>query len=165
MRPTASKVRESVFNILRDRVQGAVFIDLYAGTGAVGMEAMAQGAGAVYFIESDARRARVLREALEECGCRCKVNVIASKAAQFIKRFEQGGVKADLVFLDPPYYSGEMETMLRLLSGGGMLAEGAVVLAEHHTKRPLPWSAGLLKTVKTYRYGDTTLTLMRKETP
>ncbi len=159
LRPTLGKVRESVFNILMGRVDGSVFVDLYAGTGAVGMDAMSRGAKAVWFVEADRKRAAEIKKLLEGCGCRPKANIIAMDAEAFIKKASKENLRADIVYLDPPYASDELEKVLPLLSGEGVLADDFAVLAEHSTKKPQPDEAGILKKKKSYRYGDTTLTL------
>jgi 16S rRNA (guanine966-N2)-methyltransferase len=162
LRPTSSKVRESVFNILRERIEDSVFVDLYAGTGAVGMEAMSKGAKTVFFVEADRKRAGRIEEMIEGCGCRAKAVIVKKKAADFVRRASQEGRAFNIVFLDPPYYSSEMEVVLPLLAEGPVLKEGALVIAEHLTKNPLPDEVGVLRKKKTYKYGDTTLTLYRR---
>ncbi len=169
MRPTLSKVRQALFNILASHmeaaIEGSVFVDLYAGTGAIGMDAMSRGAKAVYFVEADRRLASELKNLLEGCGCRPKAQIAAMKAEDFIRKYSQkdGGILADAVFLDPPYASGELDRTLPLLSTPGFLAGGAVVVAEHSKRVEVPETSGLLKKKKTYRYGDTFLSLYTKE--
>ncbi len=169
VRPTLSKVRQALFNILAARagggVEGSVFVDLYAGTGAIGMDAMSRGAKNVYFVEADRRLAAGLKNLLEGCGCRPKAHIAAMKAEDFISKYAQidGGILADAVFLDPPYASGELDNILPLLSTPGFLASGAVVVAEHSKRVSVPDETGPLKKRKTYRYGDTFLSLYVKE--
>lgn len=162
LRPTSSKVRESLFNIIGPKIRGSSFVDLYAGSGAIGMEAMSREADEVYFVESDRKRAACIEETLSGCGCRPKAVIVKMKAASFIERSAKEGKKFDIVFLDPPYASGETGPLLEVLGKGEVLAEGAVVVAEHEKRTELPEEAGVLRKKKTYRYGDTTLTLMEK---
>ncbi|MDA8168743.1 MAG: 16S rRNA (guanine(966)-N(2))-methyltransferase RsmD [Nitrospiraceae bacterium] len=159
LRPTLSKVRQAIFNIIARRVEGSVFMDLYAGTGAIGMEAMSRGAREVYFVESDRKTAGILRDLLEGCGCRPKAHILPVKADAFLKRAGKEGVRADIVFLDPPYASGELEKILPRITSEKVLAEGAVVIAEHSSKVSLPEETGILRKKKVYKYGDTSLTL------
>jgi 16S rRNA (guanine966-N2)-methyltransferase len=163
LRPTSSKVRESLFNILGQSVKGSVFVDLYAGTGAVGMEAMSREADTVYFVEANRKRATQIEETLEGCGCRPKAYIVNMKAGKFIERSAAEGKKFDVVFLDPPYASGEVEPLLEALGKGDVLSEGALVVAEHPTKSALPDEAGVLVKKKSYRYGDTALTVMERK--
>ncbi len=160
-----SKVRQALFNILASRVGGSVFVDLYAGTGAIGMDAMSRGAGSVFFVEADRRLAQELKNLLEGCGCGPKAHIVSMKADDFIRKYalKEGWRPADIVFLDPPYASGELDKTLPLLSTAGFLAAGAVVVAEHSKRVDVPEETGLLKKKKTYRYGDTSLSLYVKE--
>lgn len=159
LRPTASKVREAIFNILGQRVQDAVFIDLYAGTGAVGMEAMSRGAAKVYFVEANRKTADEIDRLLEGCGCKAKAIVVRKKASSFIKDAASEGIKADIIFLDPPYHTTELDEALELLSDGILLNENSIVIAEHLTKKTMPFECGLLGLKKSYKYGDTTLSV------
>jgi 16S rRNA (guanine(966)-N(2))-methyltransferase RsmD len=162
LRATSSKVRESIFNILGQRIKDAIFVDLYAGTGAVGTEAMSRGAESVYFVEADKKRAEGIEELLSGCGCRGRAIIVKSKAVDFINRAMVEGQSFDIVFLDPPYGSDELEKMLPLLGECTALAEDALVMAEHSSKvEPLD-NLGSLSKSKTYKYGDTALTIYRK---
>lgn len=156
MRPTSSKVRESVFNIIGERIKGAVFLDLYAGTGAVGFEAMSRGAEKVFFVESEGKGAERIEELLRGCGCRAKAVIVRGRAEGFLKKTPE---VFDIVFLDPPYRSEEIQKVLPVLAGGSRLREGAFVIAEHAIGEALPEEAGTLRKKKDYRYGDTMLTL------
>ncbi len=163
LRPTSSKVREAIFNILRDKIMGAIFIDLYAGTGAVGIEALSRGAEKVFFIETDKRRTELIKKAVEECGCSGKAHVIRQLASEFVRKEIEDGLKADVIFLDPPYRSSdELDDMLFMLSGGELLHGDGIVMAEHFSKKKLPDKMERLMKKKDYKYGDAMLTLFRK---
>lgn len=154
-RPTSSKVREAVFDILRDKAIGAAFLDLYAGTGAVGLEALSRSAGRAVFVEEDAIRADAIKETL------CKIDfkdaaVIREKVVNFIKRTQEA---FDVIFLDPPYASNELEIALPLLGAGRILKDEGIVVAEHSSKKILPPEIGSLKLKKIYKYGDTSLSV------
>lgn len=161
LRPTSSKVRESVFNIIGGALSDSIFLDLYAGTGAVGMEAMSRGAKKVYFVEADRKRAESIEEMLKDCGCWAKAIILKESAASFINKADKDGLKFDIVFLDPPYHTEELEDIISLLSEKAILNDDAIVIAEHSSKRKLPDEIGVLKQKKTYKYGDTMLTLFR----
>jgi 16S rRNA (guanine(966)-N(2))-methyltransferase RsmD len=162
LRATSSKVRESIFNILGDRVRDSIFIDLYAGTGAVGTEAMSRGAEKVYFVEAEKKRAEGIEDLLSGCGCRGRAIIIKSKAENFIKKISAKGESVDIIFLDPPYGSDELEKILPMLGQSEALAEDSLVMAEHSSKLKLLDNPGSLSKTKTYRYGDTSLTLYRR---
>ncbi|MBI4685013.1 MAG: 16S rRNA (guanine(966)-N(2))-methyltransferase RsmD [Nitrospirae bacterium] len=163
LRPTSSKVRESIFNIIGGDIRDSIFVDLYAGTGAVGIEAMSRGARMVFFVETDRKRALLIEKTLSDCGCIPRARIINQKAYDFISRAKEDGLKFDIIFLDPSYYSAELEDALFLLSGGELLSEQGVVIAEHSFKTKLPDKIGALKQKKAYKYGDTMLTLFKTE--
>lgn len=163
LRATASKVRESVFNIIGPAIRGAVFVDLYAGTGAVGMEALSRGAETVYFVEADRKRARAIEDALEGCGCSSRAIVLNMKAAQFAASPPPALRLMEIVFMDPPYDDGEIPETISAIAQSRAFGAGAVLLVEHATKLRLPVTSGGLTAQKTYKYGDTTLTLYAKE--
>ena len=163
LRPTSAKVRESIFNIIGGIITESVFIDLYAGTGAVGIEAISRGAGKVFFVEADRKRAESIEKTLNDCGCSSRAEVMKGNVSDFIRRSLDERLKADIIFLDPPYYSEELEESLFLLADGEMLSEEGIVIAEHLSKKKLPAEIGRLRQKKAYKYGDTVLTLFRKE--
>ena len=162
LRPTSSKVKESIFNIVGEKIKGAEFVDLYAGTGAVGIEALSRGAKMVFFVEADRKRAELIKDMLKDCGYSSKAAIIRGEASAFIAKAVKEGLKFDIVFLDPPYHSGELERILPLLSSGEMLNEEGIIIAEHTSKKKLPDEIGRLVKKKDYKYGDTMLTLFRK---
>lgn len=159
VRPTGAKVREAIFNILGERIRDSVFADLYAGSGAIGFEAMSRGAKTVYFVEADKQRSARIEHLLSGCGCCPKAEVINKTVMDFLKK---APCALDIVFLDPPYDSPELDIVLPFLGEGSALSEAAVVIAEHKSKKTLPGETGALRMAKIYRYGDTSLTLFRR---
>lgn len=148
-----------MFNIIGQRMDGSVFCDMYAGTGIIGMEAMSRGASSVLFIEADRVRSLELERTLDGCGCRSRASIVNSSASDFIRRAGIEGRKMDVVFMDPPYKSEEISTVLPELGESSVLADGAVVVVEHSSRTSLPLEAGRLKFRKEYKYGDTKLSL------
>lgn len=162
LRPTSSKVREAIFDILRNRISENLFVDLYAGTGGVGIEALSRGAGHVIFVESNLLRTRLIDQLIEELGFKDRARVIRSKAYDFIEREAKRGVSFDIIFLDPPYQSEELMKVLPLIGRTGVIRQDGLVMVEHFSKKTLPDEIeGLIK-VRSYRYGDTSLTLYRR---
>ena len=158
-RPTADRLRETLFNVLtqgaRDRVAGAGFLDLYAGSGAVGIEAASRGAGPVVFVEQGAAALAVLRKNLDGLGLRgAGIRVEKRGVGRFLR--EAKG-EFGVVFLDPPYeLEAEYAGTLGLLGGdcAGLVADGGWVVAEHRRKRPLEERYGRLKRVRVKEQGD-----------
>lgn len=158
LRPTSSKVREAVFDIIRDELPGAEFLDLYAGTGGVGIEALSRGAGKVTFVESNGLRVKMINDLIMRFNFKGRSVVIMGDTGDFLKKELKKRHKYDIIFLDPPYHSDELMTILQVIGQGGLLEKDGTVIAEHFSKTVLPDVAGRLKLVKKYRYGDTALT-------
>jgi len=166
-RPTADRLRETLFNVLTqgavDRVAGAAFLDLYAGSGAVGIEAVSRGAASVTFVEQGPPALAVLRKNLENLGLRGGgIQVEKRSVARFLRGLIELVVKPEatgfgVVFLDPPYeLADEYATTLGLLGGEavGVLAAGALVVVEHRKKSPLAERYGALVLVRVKEQGD-----------
>ncbi|WP_333654034.1 16S rRNA (guanine(966)-N(2))-methyltransferase RsmD [Dissulfurispira sp.] len=160
LRPTSAKVRQAIFNILGDRIIDAAFLDLYAGTGAVGIEALSRGAGKVFFVDDNSLRISIIKELIEKFGFKDRAKVVKDRASNFIKKSES---VFDIIFVDPPYASGELDIILPLIDERSILGDNGVVIAEHSSKKKLISEIGILRLIKTYKYGDTSLTLYRKE--
>jgi 16S rRNA (guanine966-N2)-methyltransferase len=150
VRPTAGRVKESVFSILGEHVRGARVLDLYAGSGALGLEALSRGACAAVFVENDPVAARTLRENLERLAA--AASVVRAPAERAVAELHDS---FDLVFLDPPYGSSLAARTLEILGRAGVVAPGGLVVAEHSRRDELPDHAGALERVDRRRYGDT----------
>jgi 16S rRNA (guanine966-N2)-methyltransferase len=159
-RPTSDRLRETLFNILAPRIEGTLFIDLYAGSGAVGIEAISRGASEAIFIENAEPALRAIRQNLTTLGIKGGYALDPRSAASALKRLAASGRQADIFFLDPPYASdSDYETTLALLGGecASLLAPGAVVIAEHTKKRELAESFGVLNRYRLLKQGDAAL--------
>jgi 16S rRNA (guanine966-N2)-methyltransferase len=161
-RPTGAKVREAIFNILGPLSQDGV-LDLYAGTGSLGIEALSRGAGRAIFIERDARALAALHRNLREFGLAARARVIDGGVLSALQRLAADQTeKFTWVFVDPPYAAGEVEPVLTVLSGGQLLENGAVVIVEHDRRHQPPESVGALEMVDRRFYGDTGLSFYRR---
>ena len=157
-RPTSDRLRETVFNVLSPRIEGARFLDLYAGSGAVGIEALSRGAAEVVFVERAAAALEVLRANLARLGLKHGLRVAPGSVAAFLR--ERDDAQFDLVFLDPPYdATDEYATVLNLLGGfvAGVLSPGALVIAEHRRKDKLDDQYGALCRTRLLQQGDAAL--------
>ncbi|MGB9604571.1 MAG: 16S rRNA (guanine(966)-N(2))-methyltransferase RsmD [Bryobacteraceae bacterium] len=154
LRPTPDRLREALFNILAPEIEGAVFLDAYAGSGAVGIEALSRGAARAIFIEADRAAIRVLRENLAALGLNeDRAEVIHG---QVLKRLP--GQRADIVFLDPPYaLSREYQPALELLAEN----PPRLVIVQHHRRHELASRYGCLRRVRQLRQGDNALSFYR----
>ena len=157
-RPTASKVREAIFNILGPP-PGPV-LDLFAGTGALGLEALSRGAPKAVFVERDGAALGALRRNLREVGMEERATVIGADVRTALRRLAAAGEQFSWVFLDPPYVR-EMTGVLEELSGSDLLSSCAVVILEHDKRMPPPASVGCLFLTDQRKYGDTELSFYR----
>ena len=166
-RPTSDKLRETLFNVLGASVAGAKFVDLYAGSGAVGIEAISRGAEFVWFAEKAPPAVTAMRanlRALKIGGGYALEDRSAAKLLESLAKSARADV--DVVFLDPPYeavedYKRTMEFLGR--HAAEMLAEDAVVIAEHARKQPLADEFGALKKVRVLEQGDAALSFYRRD--
>ncbi|MBI4847445.1 MAG: 16S rRNA (guanine(966)-N(2))-methyltransferase RsmD [Nitrospirae bacterium] len=163
LRPTSSKVREALFNILRGRIDNARFLDLYAGTGAVGIEALKHGASETVFVEAGRSNVQSIDEAIHKYRFAEKARVVTKKVLAFIDWAEMNGESFDIIFLDPPYHTEEIIEALSALGKSNILRDDGTVAAEHFTKKHLPDAFGSLHKIRDYTYGDTVLSLYEKE--
>lgn len=168
IRPTSDRLRETLFNILQPRIVGARFADLYAGTGAVGIEALSRGAAHVLFAERAEPALVTLRANLESLGITQSFNLEPRSAIAAIDRLLDRNEKSpnsatlDTVFLDPPYDAAADYTNTLALLGSSraatLLASDALIIAEHSSKLPLPAAFGVLHQTRTLKQGDAALT-------
>lgn len=159
-RPTSDRLRETLFNVLAPRVAGATFLDLYAGSGAVGIEALSRGASEAIFVENAESALRAIRANLSSLGIRGGYALEARSVAAALKRLADGGRAVNVAFLDPPYGEiSEYESTLNLLGGEcrNLLAPDAVVIAEHLKKLELAESYGALRRYRALKQGDSIL--------
>ena len=158
-RPTSDRLRETLFNVLAPRIQGARFLDLYAGSGAVGIEALSRGAAEAVFVERAPAALKVLRSNLAHLGIEKHVRIVPGTVAGFLRKPE-GGVPFDLVFMDPPYdAAGEYTAVLESLGRptAGLLADNALIIAEHRRKDKLEDGYGMLRRRRLLQQGDAAL--------
>lgn len=163
-RPTADQVRIALMDTLAPRLAGSRMLDLFAGAGGVGLEALSRGAGEVTLVERDARAVAALRENIAALGVGAVARVRRGDVLRELGALYRDGRRFDVVFLDPPYDAGLVETTLKTLGGGGLLLPDAWVIAQHFTKRPPPERVGALFAFRTRRFGETTLTFYRAAT-
>ncbi|MDP8983061.1 MAG: 16S rRNA (guanine(966)-N(2))-methyltransferase RsmD [Acidobacteriota bacterium] len=149
-RPTPDRLRETLFNILAPRLADCVFLDAYAGTGAVGIEALSRGARRAIFVDRARGAAEIIRENLRMLGIQSRAEVFTGKALTILER-----LTADIVFLDPPYEreSEYGEALQRL----GVKESAGLVIAQHHAKLALDDAYGHLRKVRTVKQGDNVL--------
>ncbi len=165
-RPTSDRLRETLFNILALRVEGARFVDLYAGSGAVGIEAISRGAEFVWFAESGKAAVRAIRDNLSALKIAGGFALEDRSVAKLLNSMVEKRRAAEIVFLDPPYEEAEeYEETLKFLARNHavLLADGAVVVVEHRKKQPLEARYSVLERTRVVEQGDAALSFYAVE--
>ena len=167
VRPTTDRLRETLFNVLTAgnpaTLEGSLWIDVYAGTGAVGIEALSRGAGKVIFVESSAAAVKIIGQNLNSLRLKSGFEVLPTSALQGLRRVEADSVCADIIFLDPPYRMEQAyRDMLRFLAGSALLKPSSIVIAEHHKKFDPGGKFGSLARYRTLQQGDAALSFYRR---
>ena len=164
LRPTSDRLRETLFNILGARVEGSRFLDLFAGSGAIGIEAISRGAVSAVFVENHSAAVRLIRANLASLRIESGARVIAAEVAAAIRTLEKLPDPAfDFIFLDPPYAEEKQyEGTLRALEKSLLAGESTIVIAEHRKTFELPASLGALERVRRLHQGDAALSFYRK---
>jgi len=154
-RPTPDRAKEGLFNALGDRVVGSRILDLYAGSGALGIEALSRGAAAVEFVEMRAHVARTIDRNLAKTGLAGRGRIIVASAEEALRRLANESERFDIIFADPPYKSQKPLEILQVIGRKDLLNEDGLVVWEHGSDTGFPRSVGKLSCFKELRYGDT----------
>lgn len=157
-RPTSQRVKEGMFSAVQFYLPGAGCLDIFAGSGQLGIEALSRGAKSCVFVDSSREAASIIRRNLASCGFEDKAKLLSSEALSYVKRT---GERFDIAFVDPPYKSGLYERTLEALEE--IMNEGGMVLVETAKDAELPEDFGRLKLKKRYGYSNTAVWLYRAE--
>jgi len=157
LRPTSERIRETLFNWLAPRIVGARCLDLFAGTGALGLEALSRGAAAAVFVEKSAKAASTLRDSITTLNAEA-ADVQQMDAFDFLKKAECGTF--DIVFLDPPFAAGKLDELCRLLAESKMLADDTWLYVEQDRASPVTELPGDWQILKTKNAGNVRYSLV-----
>ena len=156
VRPTTDQVKEAVFNIIQFDIEGRRVLDLFAGTGQMGIEALSRGARECVFVDSSRESLRLVRENLRRCGA--DAQIVQCDAIDFLRRRE----RFDLVFIDPPYDSGLAEKAVEAVKEFDILSKGGIMIAETRRETVLPMTSDEYGYEKVYRYGKIKITVITR---
>lgn len=160
IRPTSDRVKEAIFSILDPYIhEDTVIVDLFCGTGNMGLEALSRGAKKVYFSDTSRESILLTKENITYCGVLDQAIIFSGDFKQNIKRIQE---KIDIFILDPPYSAGLMLQSLQRIAASEALKDEGIVLCEHTSREALPESVGSLYFLKTRRYGSKSVTLYQK---
>ena len=162
LRPTSDRLRETLFNVLGPTVQDSLFIDLFAGTGAVGIEAVSRGAKRTILIESHAAAVALIKKNLDALEALAGVDVIEADAVKGLERLKRWNIMADFIFLDPPYDNrDDYIRTLEYLDASHLIAPQGIVIVEHWHTHELPEIFNRLERTRVLGQGDTILSFYR----
>ena len=162
VRPTADRIKESLFNILPRDFSGTRILDLFAGTGSLSIEALSRGAQSALLVDASERSAHVIRENLRRLDLSSQAQVWAMTVDRALRSLTRRSEIFDLIFLDPPYDQNLVGRTLDLIARGGLLGSRGVVIAEHSVREAVKPAYELLSLNDQRRYGDTLLSFFRR---
>lgn len=157
IRPTTDNVKESVFNILQFDIEGRRVLDLFAGTGQLGIECLSRGAAEVVFIDRDREAVRIVKDNLKTCGFNAPV--FQQDSLSFLRSCG----KFDIIFVDPPYDAGLYESVLETINSVDILSNGGIIMCESRRDKELPQMHAPYSKKKEYNYGKVKLTVYTRE--
>ena len=158
-RPTTDRVKEGLFNIIQFDIEGRKVLDLFAGTGQLGIECLSRGAASAVFVDRRADAVKLVRENLKATRLSDKARVVSGDSMEFLKSLRE---KFDLIFLDPPYEAGLLEAAIAHIAKFDILSPHGIIVAEHPAGRVLPALTAPYRLGRTYRYGKIALSVYRR---
>lgn len=162
IRPTSDGIKESLFNILQE-VSGKSFLDLFAGCGNVGLEALSRGAAKVVFVEKSPVMVNAIRRNLLELGIINKYEILETEVARGIKKLQRKGERFDFLFADPPYEKGFMREIFQYLGEGEMISPNGVAIVQHSIREDIQGTlTGTFMLTDQRRYGDTRISFFKR---
>ena len=163
-RPTSDRIRQAIFNVIGPAIEGMRILDLFAGSGAFGLDALSRGAAAVTFIEHDSAALASLRANVAALGFSGRAEVFGEEVAHALLRLIEEGVRFECVFLDPPYAGGLATTTLEALAPGTILSENTALIVQAFHKTAFPDRCGMLVRSWHRRYGDSQVLIYQRST-
>ena len=158
-RPTSDRVKEAMFSIIQFDIPGAKVLDLFGGTGQLGIEALSRGASSAVFVDAGDKACRLIQENLKRTKLDGQGRVVRSDYLDFLRRSKE---TFDIIFLDPPYAEVFLENALNLITEIDILQTGGIIVAERPLGKELPWEYAGYQRSKDYKYGNTLVTVYRK---
>ena len=161
IRPTSDRVKEAVFNILGPKVSDGIFLDLFAGSGSIGIEALSRGAKEAVFVDNNNHSLKILKDNLNETNFHNRSRIIYGDCLDIVKILEHNGKLFDIIYMDPPY-DIEVQNIIKLIKMIGdrnLLSDDGVLLVEHRKNKEINEKIGVLSKARLKKYGDTYISL------
>lgn len=160
-RPTTDKVKESLFNMIGPYFSGGIGLDLFAGSGGLGIEALSRGLDKVIFVDRDGKAVHIVNENLRSCGLEEKAEVYRNDAVRALKAIQKRNVVFNYIFLDPPYKKQQLVKLLEMIESEELILADGLIVCEHASDIQLPDRIGRLQQVRNEKYGIIGITLYR----
>jgi len=160
IRPTSDRIKESIFNILGAQIEGEVVLDLFAGTGNLGIEALSRGARKVLFVEKERKAVSLIQKNLLMCGLEASAEILMSDVHRAIGVLHRRGELFDVILMDPPYGRGFVALTLRKLQSRRIYHERSILVLQHDRREPLPDPVGEWNLLQQRKIGDTILSIL-----
>lgn len=161
-RPTSDKVKGAVFNIIAAYIEESTVLDMFAGTGSLGIEALSRGAASAVFFDRSPQCCKIIKENLEHTKLTEKASVFNMDFTAGINKMYHDGRKFDIIIMDPPYNKNFIQEALNLIAKNDIIVDDGIIIAEHSVLDKLPESCGRLKAIDTRKYGDTMITIYKE---
>ncbi len=162
-RPTSDRVKEALFNIIAEKIEGSNVLDIFAGSGSLGIEALSRGANRTVFVDKSMECCSIIKENLVHTKLVDKAEVYSTDFNTGIKRLHRDARKFDLIIIDPPYNKNLIQETLKTLTKNDIIEDGGIVVTEHSILDSLQGSIGRLETIDSRKYGDTMVTVFIKK--
>ncbi len=160
VRPTSDRVKESIFNILGGEIEGNIVLDLFAGTGNLGIESLSRGAEKAVFVEKRSQAIRLIQKNLAQLGLKDRSEILPKDVNRAIGILNQRGESFDLILMDPPYEKGMIQKTLRKLNSHPIYSGDSILVIEHDRREPLPLTIEGWDLIRQQRIGDTLISFL-----
>ncbi|WP_456279460.1 16S rRNA (guanine(966)-N(2))-methyltransferase RsmD [Bacillus sp. AK128] len=158
-RPTTDKVKESIFNIIGPYFDGGLGLDLFGGSGGLGIEALSRGVEKVIFVDIDQKAIQTIKQNVEACRLKEKVEIYRNEAEKALKALIKRELSFDIIFLDPPYHKQKLEALISIIDSNSLINPGGKIVVEHTTEVEMPEKIGKLNLIRFEKYGITAISI------
>ncbi|MFZ5966331.1 MAG: 16S rRNA (guanine(966)-N(2))-methyltransferase RsmD [Bacillota bacterium] len=162
-RPTTDRIKESIFSMIHGFIPESIVLDLFSGTGNLGIESLSRGAAKAYFVDKSKESIQIIKENIAETGLQDKSMAILSDAFKVLNRLSEEGIKFDIIFLDPPYLKDLIMPCIHTILREKLLNDNGIIVIEHDSKDILPEKIDSISIYKQKKYGNTTISIYTEE--
>ncbi|KAB2337395.1 16S rRNA (guanine(966)-N(2))-methyltransferase RsmD [Cytobacillus depressus] len=162
-RPTTDKVKEAIFNIIGPYFEGGMVLDLFAGSGGLGIEALSRGVDQAIFVDKDGKAIQTIHDNVKICELADRAEIYRNEAERALKAVIKRGIAVDIIFLDPPYKKQQLLKLLEIINSANVLASGGTIVCEHGSEFQLPDSVGKLVKRKSEKYGIISISIYQMQ--